>query len=161
MKNKSRSLALLATGILWVGLTHAQESVNASGGDASGSGGTVSYSVGQIVYTTNSGSNGSVAHGVQQAYEIITVGINVTSLDISLTVFPNPTSDNLTLQISEYKSQKLSYKIFDLQGKILNSSVINSSQTIINMTELTTATYFIEIVNHKNKRIQLFKIIKN
>ena len=36
----------------------AQETTDASGGEASGSGGTVSYSVGQIVYTTSSGTNG-------------------------------------------------------------------------------------------------------
>lgn len=39
----------------------AQQSVNASGGNASGTGGNVSYSVGQIVYTTHTGINGSVA----------------------------------------------------------------------------------------------------
>jgi hypothetical protein len=40
-----------------------------AGGEATGSGGSVSYSVGQVVYTTNTGINGSVAQGVQQPYE--------------------------------------------------------------------------------------------
>ena len=44
---------------------HAQETVPATGGDATGSGGTSSYTVGQVVCTTNTGSNGSVAQGVQ------------------------------------------------------------------------------------------------
>ncbi len=55
-KNKSRPIALLAAGLLWAGLAQAQESVNATGGDATGSGGTVAYSVGQVVYTTNTGT---------------------------------------------------------------------------------------------------------
>jgi len=67
--------------------------LSASGGDASGSGGTVAYSVGQIVYSTSTGTTGSVAQGVEQAYEISSVGIKETALNISLSVFPNPTSD--------------------------------------------------------------------
>ncbi len=99
-KNKSRPIALLAAGLLWAGFAQAQESTNASGGDATGTGGTASYSVGQVVYTTNTGSTGSVAQGVQHAYEIFTLGIKETELNISLTAFPNPTTENLTLQIS-------------------------------------------------------------
>ena len=72
-KNKTKPILLLATGLLWAGLAQAQESVNAYGGDAKGSGGTVAYSVGQIVYTTHTGATGSVAQGVQQAYEISVV----------------------------------------------------------------------------------------
>jgi len=69
---------LIAAFLLGIGLTglQAQESVTASGGNASGAGGTVSYSVGQVVYKTNTGSNGSEAQGVQQPYEIsVIIGI--------------------------------------------------------------------------------------
>ncbi|MBV1889111.1 MAG: HYR domain-containing protein, partial [Proteobacteria bacterium] len=45
----------------------AQESINVSGGDATGTGGSSSYSVGQVFYTTNVGATGSVAQGVQQS----------------------------------------------------------------------------------------------
>jgi len=64
---KSRPIALLAVGLLWVGLALAQESANVSVGVAIGSGGTITYSVGQVVYTTNTGSTGSVLHAVQHA----------------------------------------------------------------------------------------------
>ena len=71
--------------------------INATGRDASGSGGTAAYSLGQVVYTTNSGTSATVSQGVQQAYEIFTIGIKETELNISLSVFPNPTIYNLTL----------------------------------------------------------------
>jgi hypothetical protein len=159
-KNKSRPIALLATGLLWAGLTQAQESTNASGGDATGSGGTVAYSVGQVVYTSNTGSSGTVDQGVQHAYEIFTVGIKETALNISLTAFPNPTMDNLTLQISDYNNEKLSYQLFDMQGKQLSNGQIVAQQTQINMNSLPPATYFVNIVNQENKQVQSFKIIK-
>lgn len=160
-KNKSRPIALLAVGLLWTGLAQAQESVNTTGGDATGSGGTAAYSVGQVVYTTNTGASGTVSQGVQQAYEIFTLGIKETELNISLSVFPNPTADNLTLQISDYNNEKLSYQLFDMQGKQLSNGQIVAQQTQINLNSLPTATYFINVVNQENKKVQSFKIIKN
>jgi hypothetical protein len=55
----------------------AQQSTNTAGGNATGTGGTVSFSVGQINYTTNIGTGGSACQGVQQPYEIYAV----TSVD--------------------------------------------------------------------------------
>ncbi len=44
--------------MLCVGMAQAQTVVNATGGSASGPNGSASYSIGQVVYTTNaSGSN--------------------------------------------------------------------------------------------------------
>lgn len=160
-KNKSKPILLLIAGLLWVSFAQAQESTNASGGDATGTGGTASYSVGQVVYTTNTGSTGSVAQGVQHAYEIFTVGIKETELNISLTAFPNPTTENLTLQISDYNNEQLSYQLFDMQGKQLSNGQITAQQTQINMNSLPTATYFVNVVNQENKKVQSFKIIKN
>lgn len=160
-KNKSRPLAMLLAGLLWASMAQAQESVNASGGDATSSGGTVAYSVGQLVYTTNTSSSGTVSQGVQQAYEIYSVGIKETELNISLSVFPNPTADNLTLQISDYNNEKLSYQLFDLQGKLLNNGQVTAKQTQINTSSLPSANYFINVVNQENKKVQSFKIIKN
>jgi hypothetical protein len=147
--------------LLWAGLAQAQESLNASGGDATGSGGTVAYSIGQVVYTTNTGSSGSVAQGVQHAYEIFTVSIEETTLNISLIAFPNPTSDNLTLQISDYNNEKLAYQLLDMQGKLLSNGQVTAQQTQINTASLPSATYFINVVNQENKKVQSFKIIKN
>ena len=160
-KNKSRPILLLAIGLLWAGLSQAQESANASGGDATGSGGTVAYSIGQVVYTTNTGSSGSVAQGVQHAYEIFTVGIKETELNISLSVFPNPTTDNLSLQISDYNSAKFSYQLYDMQGKLLSNGQVTALQTQINTASLPSATYFVNVVTQDNKQVQSFKIIKN
>ena len=96
MKHK-KIITSVAFLLLGLGGLHAQESPTASGGDATGSGGTVDYSVGQVAYITNVNASGTVSQGVQQAYEIFTVGIQEAELNISLSVFPNPTADNLTL----------------------------------------------------------------
>ncbi len=154
-------MALLVAGLLCAGLTQAQESVNSTGGNATGSGGTVSYTIGQVGYTTNTGSNGSVAQGVQQAYEILTVGINENEPKISLSVFPNPIADNLTLQIIDFNSENLSYQLYDMQSKLIYSGQVTAKQTELNTSTLPAASYFIHVVNQENKKVQTFKIIKN
>jgi len=160
MKHK-KIITSVAFLLLGLGGLHAQESPTASGGDATGSGGTVDYSVGQVAYITNVNASGTVSQGVQQAYEIFTVGIQESELNISLSVFPNPTADNLTLQISDYNNEKLSYQLYDMRGELLNNGRVSGQQTQINTASLPSATYFIHVVNQKNEQVQLFKIIKN
>lgn len=158
---KTKQLALLVAGIMWTGLTIAQESVNVSGGNATGSGGSAAYSIGQVVYTTHSGSTGTVAQGVQHAYEIFILGTKETALNISLTAFPNPATDNLTITVSEFKNEKLWYQLFDALGKSAGRGEISGQQTTLALQHLPMATYFLDIHNQENKKIQSFKIIKN
>jgi opacity protein-like surface antigen len=160
-KNKSRPILLLTTGLLWAGFAQAQESVNASGGYATGSGGTAAYSIGQVAYTANTGSSGNVAQGVQHAYEIYPVGIKETTLNITLSVFPNPTADNLILQLSDYNNEKLAYQLYDMQGKLSINGQVTTQQSQINTAGLPSATYFIHVLNQENQEVQTFKIIKN
>jgi hypothetical protein len=161
IKNTINPSAFLLIGLLWGSLSHAQQSVNTSGGDATGSGGNIAYSVGQLVFTTNTGSSGNEAQGVQHAFEIYTVGIMVTDLSISLKAFPNPTSDGLTLQVDNFQFSSMYFQLYDMQGKLISHAKIVSNETIINTSSLPSANYILDVVNKDNKKIQSFKIIKN
>ena len=111
MKHK-KTIASVAFLILGLGGLHAQESTIASGGEATGASGAVSYSLGQVVYTTNTGSNGSIAQGVQQPYIISTTGLNETTIHLEMSIYPNPTTNYLTLKVDLTKN--LSYQLFDM-----------------------------------------------
>jgi opacity protein-like surface antigen len=102
---KSIAFAFLAFSLSTVS---AQTRVNATGGNASGSGGSASYSVGQVAYQTKTGSSGSVAEGVQQPYEISVVSGIEKAIGISLSVsaYPNPTTDFLQLKVESEKARK-------------------------------------------------------
>lgn len=152
---------LILVGLLLYGsIVLGQSSLNASGGDATASNGSVAYSVGQTFYTSNTGSNGKIAEGVQQAFELYALDIKDTTLKTSLSIMPNPVIEILMLQIGNYTNQKLIYQLFDFQGRILDSSAINAEITEIDMSGLPTATYLLYIVNQDEKRVQSFKVIK-
>jgi len=132
-----------------------------TGGDAFGIGGTVSYSVGQVLCITTSGINGSVAQGVQQAYEIYTSGgIENTNININLSIYPNPTKDFLNLKIENYNNQNLSYQLYNLQGQLIQGDHIINASTSIQMSDLAKSTYSI-IITKDQKIIKTFNIIKN
>lgn len=161
MRNKRLQLsAILLFGIGLTGL-QAQTSVNTTGGNASGDGGSTSYSIGQVVYQTHTGTNGSVAEGVQQAYEIsvVTAIEQAKNIDLTVTAYPNPVTDYLTLSISEFKLSGLSYQLFDMSGKLLLNEKITSSQTPIVMSQLGSASYLL-VVKQENIRLKTFKIVK-
>ena len=161
-----KQMRLKLSAVLWLGLgltgLHAQESVNATGGNASGSGGSVSFSFGQVVYTTNTGSNGSVIQGVQQPFEIsvVTAIEQTKGINLSVSAYPNPTTDYLTLRIEEIEISNLLYQLYDMNGKLLQNEKITGNQTSIIMSNLVPATYFVKIIQ-ENKELKTFKIIKN
>jgi hypothetical protein len=160
-KIKLIRILLFAGALLLASNIYAQISVNTSGADASGNGGKVAYSIGQIFYTTNTDNAGVVSQGVQQTIQISNVGIKETSLNISLEVFPNPTTDDLNLKIKNFNGEKLSYQLYDMQGKLLKNGKILSKQTLIEMSNYPSASYTVNVVSSENQNIQSFKIIKN
>lgn len=160
-KNKRLSLVTIASFILSMSNCFAQESVNSSGGVLSGTNGSISYSVGQIVYTTNTGTNGSVAQGVQQPYEIseILSSIDFSELIKDLKVFPNPSTDVLTLNMTNLSDLKLDYEIVDMSGKVLKAERNIGNETNIIVSGFPASIYFLRITN-QNKEVKTFKIIK-
>ncbi len=151
---------VLLFGLGFTGL-QAQTSINASGGNASGSGGSSSYSVGQVVYQPHTGTNGSVVEGVQQPYEIsvVTTIEDVKGINLLVSAYPNPADDYLLLKVEGDKLIDLSYQLYDIQGKILQSGKITGNQASIAMGNLVTATYFVKVIQG-NKEVRTFKIVK-
>jgi hypothetical protein len=140
----------------------AQESIPAAGGDATGSGGSVSYSIGQVVYSTNTSATGSVSEGVQQPYEIFVItGSDLLPLvSLSCKVFPNPTTDFLILSVGESEKRNLSYRLSDLNGRDIASGKVIDEQTRIQMGTLRNGNYFLSVLMN-NSEVKTFKIIKN
>ena len=160
-KVKKLGAATLLTFTFLLSTVSAQESLNATGGKASGSGGMVTYTVGQIVYTTIPSVNNSVAQGVQQPYEISVVTAIKGTEDISLEtiVYPNPTSDFLILKSGKSELRNLHYHLYDLKGTQLFTGRMDDYETTISVGNLKPAVYLLSIkVN--DMTIKTFSIVK-
>ena len=140
----------------------AQQSISTAGGSASGSGGSVNYSIGQVFNNTISGSNGSIATGVQQPFEISVVTGIEEAEDITLqyAVFPNPAFDYLKLFVENSANKKLIYRLYDFHGKLLQTIKPIENLTYINVVKLLPGIYLLRIFDN-DIEIKAFKIIKN
>jgi hypothetical protein len=138
----------------------AQSGVHTSGGNASGTGGSVSYSVGQVFYSSQSGSNGALIQGVQQPFELVVTEVKgaISSL-VKCEAFPNPAVKDLKIRISGEMPENASWKILDLKGVTVLDGIINQSETIVSLAALPMAAYTLQIISGK-KEIQTFKVIK-
>ena len=156
MKKLFLTLTLFSSGIIL-----AQESVNTSGSIAIGSGGTASYTVGQVAYTSSLGSNGSVSAGVQQAYTITaTTGVGETNFNLEASVYPNPTTDLLVLSVNELK-EDFKYQVLDMAGKLLINGKLTNTQTQLDFSSYAAGSYYVNIISNENKNMKTFQVIKN
>ena len=147
--------------ILSPSISSAQEVISASGGNAEGTGGSVSYSAGQLFFMTHSGTDGSVSEGVQQPFEIsvVTSVVEAEGIDLVVSAFPNPVTDHLMLRVDRYDFESLHYQLFDVNGRMVKTGMITSPETLIDMTGFARATYLLRLLD-EDKEIKTFRIIK-
>lgn len=155
------NVLLLFTFIISLTTASAQSSVNTSGGNATGIGGSVSYSIGQTTFQSYNGTNGSIANGVQQPYEIsVLTSIEGTNgINLLIFAYPNPTTDYLTLEVNDFDFTNLHFQLYDIKGLLLQNNKIINKQTSIFLNHLLPANYFLKVIKD-NEVIKIFKLIK-
>ena len=140
----------------------AQQGNLAAGGNASGTGGTASFSIGQIFYSSPSGTTHKIIQGLQQPYEIsviTSVKEKVAAINLTASVFPNPAVDNFTLKVENSELKNLSFELYNAQGQILLSKKVETEETPIELSNLASS-YYILRVHDGNQAIKTFKITK-
>jgi hypothetical protein len=107
---------------------------------------------------------------VQQAYEITAVtGIEeAKGISLEVSAYPNPTTDLLTLIIGtsiSLNDQPMTYRLLDMNGKVIETQKIINENTTIVMSNLLPANYFLTVLKtidgKSPQEIKTFKITKN
>lgn len=139
----------------------AQQASLATGGDTSGAGGSVNYSIGQVLYSANSGTTGSEWQGVQQPWEISVITTNqLAENNYQLTVYPNPTAGIITLKTPEKPQLQTTCQLYNTEGQQITYVEIVDTETRFDFSTYKPGAYIL-IVKEKNLLIASFKIIKN
>ena len=142
--------------------TNIMGNINASGNNATGSSGTVTYSIGQVFYTYIGESVYNVAQGIQheeiQASHPIEDIIEPTT---EIFIYPNPTSDivNIKMKASEFEKGPKFYQLYDYQGRLLKQNTITETESKINLSNLSPSVYILRVYAN-NTVLKTFKILK-
>jgi hypothetical protein len=76
-------------------------------------------------------------------------------MEFSFTIFPNPASDHLTLKFAQNTS-KAEIKIYNLLGELRSTSRKSSTESTIDISDLSSGVYIIEVTTEKNIMRQKF-----
>ncbi len=141
-------------------LCFSQQTIAATGGNATGSGGSFSFTVGQVDYLPFQGGNTKITPGVQQPFEIQAyLGIEITDVNLEMSVYPNPTTDVLNLSVEKHKFSAMEYALFDASGKLLRKEKLKAATSQIVMQDFSSSIYILQ-VSENGTPLKSFKIIK-
>lgn len=159
MKNYKQNSLWLFFMLIVLSNVSAQHTIPVSGGNAAGINGSASYTVGQLINSSENNGNASVSHGIQVAFEVIATGTDVaTSSTPDIEAYPNPTISGITIR--QHNQKSLHYSLFDITGKLIDTREITTDETLVKMETLAGGTYILK-VNDPKSEIKSFKIIKH
>lgn len=163
MINKRNLFKLLILIILTFGsntMSLGQMGAVAAGGEIKSGDFVMSFSVGQPVYTNISQDNILISQGLQHPKIRLFTKIHERETDeVSFTVYPNPASENLNIDLNENNMQELKLVILSLDGKILIKEIIQESKHAVAVKDLKPGTYIL-LISNGNQVLSSYQIIK-
>lgn len=152
--------AILMSGVSAIGC-YAQVGVGVSGGSVSGLNGSVGFAIGQVTCPLQGGFSGQIGIVVQEpvAHFGASEKLPPDGMEAKIRVSPNPTVDDVTLEIDECPALPPYAFLYDKYGLLVQEIPVNERLTHIFMGAYSTGIYTLK-VSFDNQDVKTFKIIK-
>lgn len=117
--------------------SNAQELYLVSGGGTytEDTGGSISWSLGEPIIVTASGTSNDITQGFQQGNIFVTGIEDLREIEVS--IFPNPTRDFVTIM----SPGPIQVSVYDPSGRLVAVHSFNASQNQLDVTSLARGTY--------------------
>ena len=138
---------------------------SAGGSYYNGSTFEMDYTVGEFAVITLSDASNYLTQGFQQPFVDPDVSINDNPFtDLNISYFPNPTSGNITLNISSAGDREFKVELFDVLGHCITTATgiagYDGKVSIsIDMQHCATGNYYLRISNG-NEVVKNLKVLK-
>lgn len=76
----------------------------------------------------------------------------------SVSVYPNPASDNLTVKFAIYEQKEISFSVVDITGKLWINGNSSTTEGRIDVSHLQNGTYLLVITKDGNKHVKKFVV---
>ena len=164
---KTASIAVLALLLGGAGSLHAQHAITCFGGDMTGSTGSVSFSGGEVAVKTATARaitvvdvTESFTEGVQQPFtERDRAQQGIGEIAARMSVYPNPTADNVVLECDETAGQ-LMFTLYGTNGQVLQQGTDTGGQHQIAMEQYGAGNYMLQVSTPDKTKMNVYKIIK-
>jgi len=135
----------------------AQEVVSTQGGSYSTTNGNIDFTIGEVIINTATDGTNTLTQGFHQTNWNF-VGLEDHSPEYLATIFPNPSSEVLNVQASQFEN--VVYSLYDAQGKLVLQNLLTGELTPITVSDLPVGSYHLTLANETNI-LKTFKLIKN
>ena len=103
---------------------------------------------------------------ISESTTVYTSSVSVNEIDfnkLNINIYPNPASDLIAIQIGDIVTVDYFVGLFDLTGRLVNSTKINKGQTIayFDVETVYNGTYLVRISNGNNSETRKVVIQKN
>ncbi|MBU0763377.1 MAG: T9SS type A sorting domain-containing protein [Bacteroidetes bacterium] len=137
------------------------EVISSGGGEYENAYASISITIGEPVTETVSNGTYTLTQGFQQGAIGILVIEEKKAPEITVTLFPNPATDNIDLVIRYDGNEPFSYSISDVSGKILKSSEVKRTDVhSIDISGFAGGRYYLRAVCENIGYSKTFKIQK-
>jgi len=135
-----------------------QEVISSSGNTLSNGGYSIDFTIGEPIIATLHKDSKTLTQGYHQPSLAI---IEVKQIDenFNADVFPNPATSFINIEMDAFEG--VSFKLQDLNGKILDQQNINQSITPINVKNLERGIYLLKLVDEKDNKLKSYKFLKH
>ena len=125
--------------------------IDVSGGTHRANGYSMTYSLGQTAVTMLKSSNYIITQGFQQPLNNISTQSEETqSIDFQATVFPNPTSALLNLNLQGNLEQTWQMQIVNIKGQIVRNETLQQAENQFDVSNFPNGEYFILLKGKKS-----------
>jgi hypothetical protein len=121
---------------------------------------SVSWTIGECIPETFSNGANKLTQGFQQGIYDIKTAVDNTDNRMKITVFPNPATDFVNLEILAQDNNDCYFQLFDSNGKCLKNEKIISVRSQIDLIGFARNTYILNVFSTDQKLLKSFKIIK-
>jgi len=134
----------------------AQEVVATQGDSYTKSSGSIDFTIGEVVINTGTDGSNDLTQGFHQTnWNFVSIEDHVPSYEAI--IFPNPTSEVLTIRTSTFEN--VTYTLYDARGKLVIQDKLSSVKTLIQVSQLAPGAYSL-ILNNDTQNLKTFQLIK-
>ena len=135
----------------------AQEVVSTQGDSYSNSNGSIDFTVGEVIISTETDGTNDITQGFHQTnWNFVGLDNHVPNYEAS--IFPNPTEDVLNIRTSMFEN--VTYTLYDAKGRLVLQNVLLTEQTPIRVSQLAPGSYSL-MLNNEKQILKTFKLIKH
>lgn len=135
----------------------AQEVVASQGESYSGATAKVDFTIGEVVINTGLGATVDLTQGFHQTNWKFT-GLEDNAPELAILVYPNPASDFLHIQTSDFKN--ITFALYDEAGRLVAQDRLSEKTTAVRVGELAAGNYSL-VLSDETHQLKLFKLIKS